>query len=74
MQMKSWNHLFEMAVSEETRKKAVHDVLRGKRKMRHVEKYAHDEEKTVNKSLEWVSITDGISILWDSVSFAIKPF
>lgn len=55
MQMKSWNHLFEMAVSEETRKKAVHDVLRGKRKMRHVEKYAHDEKKTVNKSLEWVT-------------------
>lgn len=52
--MKSYNHLYEVAISEETRKKAVHNVIRGRHKMRHLERFSADENLTVQKSEQWI--------------------
>lgn len=53
--MISWNHLYERATAEETRRKAVRDVLRGRKKMRNRDRYAANEEGTVKESEAWIT-------------------
>ena len=55
-EMKSYNHLYEVAISESTRKKSVHKVCLGRKKrMRGFEEYSKDEGKTAEKALLWIS-------------------
>lgn len=51
--MKSYNHLYEIATSLETRQKAVHKVILGRKKKRLHKKYKN-EELMVKKSLSWI--------------------
>ena len=70
--MKSVNHVFDVAISDEIRRLAVHNVLRNARKTREFRKYAGNEDETVKESKDWlmnyhnaghhpVEIYDGIS-------------
>ena len=52
--MKSVNHVFEVAVSEEVRKKSVHAVCKKKRKSKIFRSYAKDEEKAVRDAEKWL--------------------
>lgn len=53
--MKSYHHLYETAISEETRRKAVHKVITGRHKMRNLRRYSANEELTVQKAERWIS-------------------
>lgn len=53
--MKSWNHLYETAISEKTRRAAVHKVCLGRKKMKNLERYAADEKATAEKALKWIT-------------------
>lgn len=70
--MKSYNHLYEKAISDEVRAKAVHKVILGRKKMRHLSRYAKQETVTTLISYDWIThyhnskhrpiqINDGIS-------------
>ena len=70
--MKSVNHVYEVAISDTTRRIAVHNVIRNARKTREFRRYAGNEEKTFKESASWfdgfkndshkaVEIYDGIS-------------
>lgn len=70
--MKSYNHLYENAIALETRKKAVHNVIKGRKRMKNLERYSNDEDHTVELCLGWIEnyrnakhhpvvINDGIS-------------
>lgn len=52
--MKSYNHLYETAISEETRRKAVHKVILGRKKKAKLKRYIEDEEKAVKDALRWI--------------------
>lgn len=52
--MKSWNHLYEAMLAEETRRTAVHKVCLGRKKIKRLQKYASDENKTADKAIEWI--------------------
>lgn len=53
--MKSVNHIFEVAKSETTRRGAVHDVCKKKRKSKVFRNYKEDEEKAVKDSEDWIT-------------------
>ena len=52
--MKSVNHVYEIALSEEVRRIAVHNVLRNARKTREFKRYAGNEEETVKLAKDWI--------------------
>jgi len=52
--MKSFNHLYETAKSEKTRRESVHKVCLGRNKMRGLERYSKDEEETSKLALDWI--------------------
>ena len=70
--MKSYNHLYEVAISEEVRKKAIHNVIIGRKHMKNLSRYASNLPLTENLSYKWITnyknpkhkpiqINDGIS-------------
>lgn len=70
--MKSFNHLYEVAISKETRKIAVHKVILGRKRMRNLARFASNEKETIDKAYLWIAnyrnskhkpvqINDGIS-------------
>lgn len=70
--MKSYSHLFEVALSEPVRRQAVHNVVLGRKKSRNIQKFAKQEEIQVVISYNWIlnyhnanhtpiQINDGIS-------------
>lgn len=54
--MKSYNHLYEIAIAPETRRAAVHKVCLGRHKMRNLERFSADEEKTADRALVWITL------------------
>lgn len=51
--MKSYNHLYEITIAKETRKKAVHKVMLGRKNKSKLQRYMN-EEKTTEDALEWI--------------------
>lgn len=76
--MKSFNHLYETAIAEQTRKASVRNVCRGRKKMRGLERYSADQENTAKLAYGWITeyrnakhhpitIRDGISMKQRSI-------
>jgi len=52
--MKSYNHLFEIALSEPVRRKAVHNVTLGRKNSSAAKRFAEHEETNIRASYNWI--------------------
>lgn len=53
--MKSFNHLYEVAIDEQTRKESVHKVILGRKKMKNLRRYADKESVMACLAYQWIT-------------------